>query len=187
MPESQPEAYEEIAKRLKGLREAMDLSHDEIAEQLEIDPRKVKEYESGALEIPVGYLYGMAKLCKVDLTVLVSGSEAHLQNYSVVRKGKGMSVDRRKDYNYKSLAYGFSGRRMEPFLIEVPPKEESKMNFNDHPGQEFIYVLSGRLEVRFEDRMEILEPGDSVYFASRTPHALRGLDGETSEMIVVIT
>ncbi|MFO7728430.1 MAG: XRE family transcriptional regulator [Desulfonatronovibrio sp.] len=185
MSEQTP-AYVEIAKRLRGLREAMDFTHDHMAGEIGLPAEKVKLYESGTAEIPVSYLFEVAKLCKVDLTVLVSGSEAHLNNYALVRKGRGMNVERRQDYDYKSLAYGFSGRRMEPFVVTVPPRNESELSFNEHPGQEFIYILKGKLEVRLNDKILVLEPGDSLYFTSRTPHALRGLENQDAEFIDVI-
>lgn len=185
MSEQTP-AYVEIAQRLKGLREAMDLTPEEMARKLDLESDKVKLYESGTAEIPVSYLFEAARFCGVDLTVLISGSEAHLINYALVRKGKGMSVERRKDYDYKSLAYGFTGRRMEPFMVSVPPKDENSISFNEHPGQEFIYVLKGKLEIRLNEKILILEPGDSLYFTSRTPHALRGLEGKNAELVDVI-
>ena len=186
MPESQTPACAEIAGRLRGLREAMDFTIDDMAGNLGLEPEKVEFYESGAAEIPVSYLFEVAKLCGVDLTVLVTGSEAHLHNYALVRKGKGMHVDRRKDYEYKSLAYGFTGRRMEPFMVRVPSKDVDRLTFNEHPGQELIYVLQGNLEIRLGEKVLLLEPGDSLYFTSRTPHALRSINGEYAEFIDII-
>jgi len=186
MTDSSPPAYVEIAKRLKGLRDALDISREDLARQAGFPLEKVELYESGTAEIPVSYLFEVAKICQIDLTVLMSGKEAHLHNYSLVRKGKGMSVERRADYDYKSLAYRFTDSRMEPFLVRVPPKEEKDMTFNEHPGQEFIYVLNGRLEIRLNDQILIMEPGDSLYFTSRTPHALRALDNNEAEFLDVI-
>ncbi|WP_457571466.1 helix-turn-helix domain-containing protein [Desulfovulcanus sp.] len=179
-------AYEEIAKRLKGLREAMDLTLEEMAKKLGISKEKLEDYESGHGEIPVSFLYEVAKVCEIDLTVLISGREAYLHNFSLVREGKGLSVERRKDYDYKSLAYKFVGRKMEPFIVTVPFKEENKLTYNEHPGQEFIYMLKGKLEVRLQDKVLVLEPGDSLYFSSHTPHALRGLDGKEAEFLDII-
>jgi transcriptional regulator with XRE-family HTH domain len=188
MPDFSPEIppYAQIAPRLRGLREALDLSIEEMAARIESTPDKVALYESGTVEIPVSHLFHTAKSCGVDLTVLLSGGEAHLHNHALVRKGKGMSVDRRKDYAYKSLAYSFIGRRMEPFLVTVPPKSDQELAFTEHAGQEFIYMLSGRLELRLGNQVLILEPGDSLYFTSRTPHALRGLDQAEATFLDVI-
>ncbi|ACV68108.1 helix-turn-helix domain-containing protein [Desulfohalobium retbaense] len=180
------QAYQEIAPRLRGLREALELETEEMAADLGVDADTVRNYESGAGEIPVSYLFQVAQQYDIDLTVLISGDEAHLHNYSVVRKGRGMSVERRKDYDYKSLAYRFTGRRMEPFLVSVPPKSDDALTFHEHAGQEFIYMLEGRLEIRLGTNTEILDPGDSLYFSSRTPHALRSLSEQPAQFLDVI-
>ncbi len=180
------EQYKEIAPRLIGVREGLGWTVQEMADLLNLSKDKVAEYESGTVEIPVGYMLDVSRLCRVDLTTLISGKEPHLRSYSLVRKSEGFSVDRRKDYDYKSLGYKFVGREMEPFLITVPCKTSEEMIETSHRGQEFIYVLEGRLEVRMNGQPLIVEVGDSLYFNSETPHALRGLDGKGAKLIDVI-
>lgn len=178
--------YKEIAARLLGLREAVGLSREELAAKLRASAELVAGYEKGEGEIPVSYLMEVARVCGVDLTSIISGTDARLSSYSVVRKGHGLSVQRRKDYDYWNLASNFSGRRMEPFIVRVPPKEPEQLSFTSHKGQEFIYMLEGRLELHLDAKVEILEPGDSVYFSSRIPHALRGLDGKEAAFLDVL-
>ena len=180
------QAYKDIAPRLRGLRDALDMTREDMAAKTGASVQQVADYESGTVEIPVGFLMKVAHCCHVDLTVLISGVEPHLRGHSLVRKGEGLSVERRKDYDYKSLAYRFSGRKMEPFLITVPPKEEKDMNLVSHSGQEFIHVMEGRLEIRVGGEALALEPGDSLYFDSQNPHALRGLDGKEAKFLDVI-
>ncbi|WP_147819149.1 helix-turn-helix domain-containing protein [Salidesulfovibrio onnuriiensis] len=180
------EQYKDIAPRLAGLRDDMGWSVEEMAQQLGRSAKEVEKFESGSVEIPVGYMLDVSRLCKVDLTTLISGREPHLKSYALVRKGEGFSVDRRKDYDYKSLGYKFAGRDMEPFFIRVPSKGGEEMAETSHKGQEFIYMLEGRLELRINGEPLILEPGDSIYFNSEAPHALRGLDGRDAVFIDVI-
>jgi transcriptional regulator with XRE-family HTH domain len=180
------QAYKEIAPRLRGLRDALDMSIEDLAAKTGVSAAGVAEYESGEMEIPVGYLMKVAQACHVDLTVLISGVEPHLKGYSLVRHGEGLSVERRKDYDYKSLAYRFSGRKMEPFLITVPAKKPEDMTLVAHSGQEFIHVMEGRLELRLGEESLALDPGDSLYFDSQTPHALRGLDDKHAVFLDVI-
>jgi quercetin dioxygenase-like cupin family protein len=184
--DAQQPAYKEVAPRLRGLRDAMDMTVEELAEQVGASPEDVRNYESGEHEIPVSFLFNVAQAFQIDLTVLMSGKEAHLHTASLVKSGKGMSVERRKDYDYKSLAYRFTGRRMEPFLIRVPPKAPEQVNTAAHAGQEFIYMLEGRLEITLAGRPEILEPGDSLYFNSETPHGLRALGDSDALFLDVI-
>jgi quercetin dioxygenase-like cupin family protein len=176
----------EIAPRLRGLREACGFSIEEMAALVHVAPQDVELYESAKHEIPVSFLKDVANVCKVDLTVLISGSEAHLRDYTVVRQGEGLSVKRRKDYDYWNLASRMTGRKMEPFLVRVPPKEEKELTFTAHQGQEFIYMLEGRLEIWLDQKREVLNPGDSLYFNSTIAHALRGLDGLDAVFLDVI-
>ena len=180
------QAYKDIAPRIRGLRDALDMSVADLAGKTGVDAETIRAYESGETEIPVGFLMKVSQCCHVDLTVLIAGLEPHLRGHSLVRRGEGLSVERRKDYDYKSLAYRFSGRKMEPFLITVPPKEPTEMTQVSHSGQEFIHVMEGRLELRLGDEVLDLEPGDSLYFESQTPHALRGLDDHHAVFLDVI-
>ena len=179
--------YVEIAPRLRGLREACEFSIEEMADRTGVSPSDVEKYESGTQEIPVSFLKDVANACGVDLTALISGSDAHLRGHTVVHKGQGLSVQRRKDYDYWSLASRLSGRTMEPFLVRVPPKAEKDLTFTTHHGQEFIYMLEGRLEIWLEQKREILEPGDSLYFNSTIAHGLRGLDDKDALFLDVIS
>ncbi len=83
------EQYKEIAPRLIGLREGIGWTVKEMADLLGLPEEKVAAYESGTVEIPVGYMLDVSRLCRVDLTTLISGREPHLKSYSLVRKDEG--------------------------------------------------------------------------------------------------
>lgn len=178
--------YVEIAARLRGLRDALDLTTAEMAARVDMAEQNVIDYESGTMDIPVSYLFSVAKAFDMDPTVLMSGDESRLHSYSLVKKDNVMSVERRKAYDYHSLAHKFSNRIMEPFRVIVPPKSKQDLTFNDHPGQEFIHMLKGRLEVFLGGETLVMEPGDSLYFNSHIPHAMRGLDGKEAVFLDVL-
>lgn len=181
------QAYKEIGPRLRGLREALGLGPAAMAERLGVPLDTLESYESGAVDIPVSFVAAAAKAGGVDLTALLCGGEARLHDFCVVRRGQGLSVERRRDYDYRNLAYTFTGRKMEPFLIRVPAKDEADLAFTSHPGQEFIYLLEGRLEITLGQKKITIEPGDSLYFDAAAPHALRGLDeGEAVFLDVIL-
>ena len=183
---SNPTVLQEQAARLRGLRDALDLNQQDVAKQLNIDLKELQSYESGEVEIPISFMNDMAHAYKVDLTDLLSGRPSHLHMYAITRKGEGLSVQRRKDYDYWSLAARFDHRKMEPVLVRVPPKEQKDLAFNQHNGQEFIYLLEGRLEIWLGEKSFILEPGDSIMLDSQIPHALRGLDNQPAMFLDVI-
>ena len=186
MHQNQSLPHKDIAARLRGLRDAMDWSEAELAAKVGVDAAAVREYESGDMEIPVSFLTDVAHAAGVSLTELITGADAHLHNYAITAKGQGLSVRRRKDYDYWSLAARMDDRIMEPFLVRVPPKEQKDLTWNYHNGQEFIYILEGRLELWLNDKAHVLEPGDSIIFDSRIPHALRGLDNKDAIFLDVL-
>ena len=186
MSQNTPMPHKEIAARLRGLRDAMDWSEDDLAAKTGITAALVRDYESGGMEIPVSFLTDVAHAAGVSLTELITGADAHLHNYAITPKGQGLSVRRRKDYDYWSLAARMDNRIMEPFLVRVPPKEQKDLTFNSHNGQEFIYMLEGRLELWMGDKAHVLEPGDCIIFDSHIPHALRGLDNKDALFLDVL-
>ena len=186
MHQSNSLPHKDIAARLRGLRDAMDWSETDLAAKVGVDVAVVREYESGDMEIPVSFLTDVAHAAGVSLTELITGADAHLHNYAITPKGQGLSVRRRKDYDYWSLAARMDNRIMEPFLVRVPPKDQKDLTWNYHNGQEFIYILEGRLELWLNDKPHVLEPGDSIIFDSHIPHALRGLDNKDALFLDVL-
>lgn len=181
------EAIKQIGERLKGLREALDISVQEMAETCGISEEKYLKMETGESELSVSKLYKVSHKYDVSLDALMFGEEPRMNSYFLTRKGKGMSVERRYAYKYQSLASGFSGRRADPFLVTVEPKpEDAPVNMDVHPGQEFNMVWEGRMDLRLGDKRFVLEPGDCIYFDANQPHCMRALDNVPMRFLAII-
>lgn len=180
------ENIKEIALRLKGLREALELDTSSIAEVCGVTTEQYELYESGTTDIPVGMLYNISKHYKIEMSTLLFGQEPHMDSYYLTRKGTGAAVKRSKAYKYQSLAAGFAKRKASPFLVKVEPNDNKPLSFNSHEGQEFNMVLEGRVSLTIDGKELILDQGDSIYFDSTRPHALKALDGKTIKLLVVI-
>lgn len=181
------EQIRQIADRIRSLREIARLSVETCAQDLAIPTEAYREYESGATDIPVSFLYQIAHKFQVELSSILTGEEPRLRIFSVTRAGRGVKVERRKDYNYQSLAFNFIDKRVEPFLITVEPKTESApVPLNSHPGQEFEYLLEGTLKVVVGGHEVVLAPGDSIYFDSSHPHGVMAVGGAPAKFVAVI-
>jgi len=181
------EQIQMIADRIKELREIAEISAESFASELNIESEVLRNYESGTIDIPVGFLYKVAHRFNMELSALLRGDEPKLNVYSVVRKGKGLNVDRRKQYKYENLAWNFIHKKAEPFVVTVEPDPtNSKLEFNSHPGQEFNYVLSGTLLILVDEHEIILSEGDSIYFDSGYKHAMKALNDHIARFIAVI-
>ncbi len=181
------EQIKQIAQRLKGLRDALDLSLVQMAEKMGIAVADYEKYESGNSDIPMSFLYEVAKTFNVEMASLISGDDAHMSAYFVTRKGQGVSIERTKAYKYQALAMGFKNAKAEPFIVTVEPKpEDTPMTLNTHPTQEFNLVLEGRMLFQIAGKDLILETGDSIYFDASKPHGMKALDGKAVEFLAII-
>lgn len=176
-----------IASRIKELREIAGISVESFAMELNVETDLLLSYESGNTDIPVGFLFKIAHRFKMELSALLRGDQPKLHVYSVVRKGKGLNVDRRKQYTYENLAYNFIHKKVEPFIVTVVPDQENRTpEFNSHPGQEFNYVLEGSLMVVVDGHEIVLNQGDSIYFDSAYQHAMKALNDQNARFLVII-
>ena len=181
------EQIKQIAMRIKELREIHGLSLEDLAAKLNISMEIYRAYENAEIDIPVSVLYGIANLFNVELTAILTGDEPKLNLYSLVRKGKGIKVDRRKEYGYQSLAYNFIHKKAEPFLVTVEPdSQEAPMAQNSHIGQEFNYLLEGTLKILIGSHELILEEGDCVFYDSSNKHGMKALNNKPAKFLAVI-
>lgn len=177
----------EIALRLKALRESMGMNEREFADKTGVDTATLDDYENSRVEIPVGFLAEAAHACDCDLTALLTGKEGHLRTYSLVRQGQGLLARRHPSYKYRRLADRFAKPGMEPFMVTVPWRPDSTASKpSQHNGEEFIYLLEGRLEVRLGEEIVLMNPSDALYFDSSTPHELRSLDNREATFLDVV-
>lgn len=181
------EQIQQIAARLAGLREALDISVEEMARVCQLSAEQYLELESGKVDISVSLLHRVSQAYGVDLTALMFGDEPKMNSYFVTRLGQGVSVERTKAYKYQSLAAGFSGRKADPFLVTIHPKpDEEPVFLNTHAGEEFTFVLSGRILLRINGKDLILNEGDSVYFNAHLPHGMKALDNKKASFLAII-
>ncbi|MDR2402736.1 MAG: cupin domain-containing protein [Spirochaetaceae bacterium] len=177
----------EIAVRVKVLREIEEISAETLAEELGFDPNEYNKWESGSLDFPIGALVEIASRFKVDLTELVSGEPSRLKTFCVTRAVSAPEVSRRPMYTYWNLAYNFHRKKGEPFLVEANADTEGKpLSLNTHPGQEFNYVLEGRLLISVGGHETELGPGDCIYYDSGEPHGMKALGGERARFLAMV-
>lgn len=174
-----------IAQRLAGLREAVEATTAEFASICGLSESDYTALENGSKDIPVSVLHSIAQHYSIELSALMFGKDAHANAYFLTRCGQGAKVERYKAYGYESLAAGFSNRKADPFMVTVEPKD-SPITLNTHPGQEYNYIIEGRLELQIGNKTLILEPGDSIYFDSTRPHGMKALDEKKVKFLAII-
>lgn len=176
-----------IGQRIGQLREHHGMTLDQLAALTGFTKGYLSKIENSKKVPPIGSLSRIARALKTEITDLLhSPGNGSDRAFCVVRAGERLPVVRGGTafgYDYVSLADTRSHKNMEPFLFTFP-SEIDKHVFFEHEGEEFIFVLSGKVEWQAGGEKVILEPGDAVYFDSRLPHRGRALDGEASALVV---
>ena len=181
------EQIKQIAARIKEIREISGISAESLAKKLGIPATLFLNYESGNTDIPVGIIFEISEIFNIELSVMLGGDNPKLKIYGVVRNGKGLKLERRKQYKYESLAYNFIHKKAEPFMVTVDPRpENSLLEFNSHPGQEFNFVIKGTMMTIIDGHEIILNEGDSIYFDSGYKHAMRALNNEQVKFLAIV-
>lgn len=175
----------QIAERLHGLRDALDLTITQAAEKCNIPEAEYARYESGTSDIPLSFICQIAQTFNVETTALISGIDPHSLTYFVTRKGTGTSVERTKAYKYLALASGFRNAKAEPFEVTVEPNDQP-IHLNTHPDQEFNLVLEGSLQLQIAGNDIILNEGDSIYFDATKPHGMKALNNKNVKFLAII-
>lgn len=177
----------QIAERLRGLREVLEITVDDLARECELSAEEYRLAETGEYDISVSMLQKIARQYGVALDALMFGEEPKMSAYFLTRAGKGTSIERTRAYKYQSLAAGFINRSADPFIVTVEPKaDDEPTHYNSHSGQEFNLVLEGRMMISIDGKELILNEGDSLFFNSKLPHGMKALDGKTVRFLAVI-
>ena len=181
------EELKQIGLRLKGLRDALELSVEDFAASCDIPLGDYIAYEAGTKDFSINTLKHIANTYNLDLNTLLFDEESRMNSYSLTRREKGLAIERVKGYQYQALASGFANRKADVFVVTVPPKEENTpLSLSSHNGQEFNLVIKGRLLIQINGKDLILERGDSLYFDPKLKHGMKALDGKPAKFLAVI-
>ena len=177
------EYIKQISDRIRELRDILDLTAEEVAANIGVSTEEYLAYENGEKEIPISLLYKVAGIFKVDPTVLMTGDVPRMDDYTVVRGGNGVKVERYPGYSFSALAFNYKHRQMDPMIVTLSKSETAELV--RHGGQEFNYVIEGAIKVVVGDREFTLEAGDSIYFNPEKPHGQRAVT-ETAKFLTII-
>ena len=179
----------EISERIRALREICEFTIEEMAKALDISVEEYQACEDGKKDFNFTFLYKCADKLDVDIVELLTGENPRLSFYSIVRKGEGLDIKRRAGFKYEHLNYRFKNKIAETFLVTAPYFEEEQdqpIPLSTHSGQEFDFIISGQLKTRMEDHVEILKPGDAIYYDSGRGHGMIAAGGEPCTFLAIV-
>lgn len=181
-----------IGKKVRLLRTRVEMTLQQLSDLSGLSKPLLSQIENGVTAPPIATLLKISKAHEVNIGHFFQDGPGH-ERIVVVRQEERREVSRRFQgdgtavgYRYESLAYPWSDKHMEPFLVEIDARPETEMTFYNHLGEEFLFVLEGSVEFRGGERIIELVAGDSLYFDSEIPHAVRSVGQERAKVIAVV-
>ena len=174
--------------RLAALRLLNGLSLESLAASSGLTKSYLSKLERGLSQPSIATVLKLAKTFGISSGKLL-GELPGPERISVVRKDERIPFSRaegRAGYAYEAIATQHADKSMTPFVMRPPLRAAEAMDLVTHAGEEFIFVISGEMEIVFTDRTHRLAPGDSVYFAASIPHRARSLGKVPAEALVVV-
>ena len=186
--QSPRKSVEEIGKRIKALREQKGLSLVELSNMTGFDVEFLSNIETGKAQPQLGTIIKLSKALDSAFSRLISGTGDRI--YSITRRHEQKIVSRstshkgqKQVYIYKSLAPEVKGCHMEALIVQLEENPDKEVSIHD--GEEFIYVLDGIVVLNIGEETFELNPGDSVYYLSTTPHLVASKKGQATILAVL--
>jgi len=180
MPVKKASKKESIGKKIKRVRAGKNVPLERIANETGFSVDYLKEVESGQAIPPVGAILQIARALEIDSASLLKEPGSRLEK-------RIKTLTRRTDnYAYKTLTPGAESKHLKAFKVVIDAQQEHKGVGYHHEGEEFDYVLTGKIQVTVGNHVNTLSAGDCLHFNSGIPHKLRSVSDERAELIVVI-
>ena len=182
----------QVGLKIRQLREMRQCSLEDLAEQSGCSAAFIEQLEAGELAPSLAPLLKIARGLGVRLGTFLDDSP---QNGPVVARSgvdcqvvrfSGQSHSNISTLDFHALAADKKDRHMEPFLIDVHPSAEEECNLSTHEGEEFIYVLSGSIQVVYGNETHVLQMGDSIYYDSVVPHEVHATNESDMAKILAV-
>jgi len=168
-----------MGQRIRDLRKQRNMTLQDVADDSGVAVSTISKIERGQLAPTYDRFAKIAAALNVEVTALHSDTSNRFEEGSFLVARAGDHVTYENDtYTYEVLFTGALGKSMLPALCKLKPLEE--MTFDDHVrhvGQEFVFVLSGKVTIHLEGKPPVLlSAGDSAYFDSSRGHLYSATD-----------
>lgn len=183
-----------IGEKIKNIRDSQQLTIEEVAERSGLSIDQIQAIENNTEFPSLAPLIKVARVLGVRLGTFL---DDQVELGPVISRKKecdharaisfsNNATETRRHMSYQSLSQDKSGRHMEPFMIDIEPSSGVDFIMSTHEGEEFIFVLSGIVEINYGKNTYVLEEGDSIYYDSIVEHHVHAANGECARILGVV-
>ncbi|MEW6187132.1 MAG: XRE family transcriptional regulator [Thermodesulfobacteriota bacterium] len=179
-----------IGKKIREIRKSKPMTISQLSLVTKLSEAQLSRIETGKSSAPVSTLDVIAKALGTKVGFLFE-MEAVKEDPKIVLTRRDQRISTRKGmkefgYNYEALVGKKHNKLMDPYLLQIDKKEMDKSVVFNHTGEEFIYILKGKMLFIYDDQKYYVEEGDSIYFDASVNHISRTIGDSNCEVLIVL-
>jgi quercetin dioxygenase-like cupin family protein len=175
-----------FSSKMKNLRRRKKISLTELSEKTGYSEAYLKKIEENEVIAPVSVILSVAQAFSVATEDLLLSRQAKKQRNKEIKERKETFDKRTENYSYKVLTPRGKHKHLNAFKVTIEPLQEHRAVAYHHTGEEFIYVLSGEMEIKIGRTVHGLKTGESIHFDSSKSHILRSISKKPTVILVTI-
>lgn len=180
MPRKRKADAPAAGERISKLRKQKKITLNQVANDTGCSIDDLKKIEAGEIIPPVGTLLQISRALEIDSGLLLR------EQASAAQKRVKAYKKRTEAYAYTTLTPGADNKHLKAFRVTIDAMKDHKGVGYQHEGEEFVYVLTGHIELTVGDHVNTLRGGESLHFNSGIRHRLKNIGKKKAELLVVI-
>ena len=170
-----------LGERLFALRSARGWTLEELAERSGLSQPFLSRLESSSRQPSIAAVLTLARVFGVPMGSLFDSQNA--DESCIVVRGKDAAIREGDGVSYAPMSTA-SRFNLQPIRLVISASRSGTERYQ-HEGEEWVFVLSGRLRLSVGEKQHIIDAGDAAHFDSRLPHRLDALDGKDATIVLV--
>ncbi|MBW2249339.1 MAG: cupin domain-containing protein [Deltaproteobacteria bacterium] len=178
-----------IADKIHEIRKNKGLTLAQLGDATGLSKGLLSRIENNQVSPPIATLSKIARGLEVPIGIFFEEDETDHKGYTVTYKNERKQVIRRGTkigFIYYSLSSLKARHLIEPFIIRYPVIGKEPIKVFDHFGEEFLFVLKGKMDLVYGKEKIRLKAGDAIHFDPSTPHRGQNAGKEESECLVIV-
>jgi transcriptional regulator with XRE-family HTH domain len=172
-----------LGDRLRELRTRRGWTLDDLAKRTTLSKSYLSRLEEGERQASIAALLSLANAYGVSIASLF-GSELKSAEECTIVRGANQAPREGNGILYTPLSNNMKSSSLQPIRLVVPADRTGDELYR-HDGEEWLYVLKGKLQLILAEAIHELSPGDAAHFDARLPHRLMAVGGHDVEIILV--
>ncbi len=178
-----------IADKIRRIRNSQGLTLARFGEKIGLSKGLLSRIENNQVSPPIATLSRIANGLEVPISIFFDETEDPRKRYAKTARTQRRQVIRRgtkAGFTYYALSSLKVSHKIEPFIVQYPLIDKEPTQLFNHPGEEFLFVLKGEMELVYDKERIRLETGDAIHFDSSVPHRGQNTGRHVSECLVIV-